>query len=63
MVCKKCDSDYKLYIQKIQHDEQMERLCEQFLRLRRDMAYFQFSMTGDRKYMDECEFKLKNGGW
>lgn len=63
MTCKKCDTDYKLYIQNIQHREEMQRLTEAFIRLRRDMAYFQFTITGDRKHMDKCEFELKNGGW
>ncbi len=60
---KNLDIDYKLYIQEIKHNEQMERLVNEFIRLRRDMAYFQFSITGDKKYMDKCEFELKNGGW
>ena len=63
MTCKKCDSDYKLHIQKIKHDEQMEQLIDKFTRLRRDIAYFQFSLTGDRTYMDKFEFEFRNGEW
>lgn len=62
MVCKKCDTDYKLYIQKLQHDEQMERLVSQFIRLKRDMAYTMFILTGDKKHLEKCEFELKVGG-
>ena len=63
MICKKCDTDYKLHIQNLQHRNEMERLTEEFIRLRRDMAYFQFTMSGDRKYMDKYEFERKNGGF
>lgn len=62
MSCKKCDTDYKLYIQNLQHREEMQRLTEAFIRLKRDMAWCMYSFTGDRKYMDKCEFELKNGG-
>ena len=62
MICKKCNVDYKLYIQNIQHREEMERLTYAFMRLKRDMAWFMFSMTNDKKYLDKCEYELKNGG-
>lgn len=62
MTCKKCDCDYKLHIQNLQHRNEMERLTESFIRLKRDMAWFMFTLSGDKKHMDKCDFELKNGG-
>jgi hypothetical protein len=63
MACKKCDCEMRLYIQNLEHDREMEELENKFIRLRRDMAYFMYSLTGDIKHMHGCEFELKNGGW
>jgi hypothetical protein len=41
----------------------MENLTEAFIRLRRDMAYLEFKITGDTKAMSKLEFELKNGGF
>ena len=62
MVCKKCDTDYKLFIQNMQHREEMDRLTNAFVRLKRDMAWFMYNTTGDKKHLDKCEYELKNGG-
>lgn len=34
----------------------MERLTESFIRLRRDMAWLQYSITNDRKPLEKLEF-------
>jgi hypothetical protein len=63
MSCKKCDTDYKLHIQNLQHREEMERLKESFIRLRRDMAWLEYTITGNKKAIEKLEFELKNGGF
>jgi hypothetical protein len=59
----KCDCEMKLYIQNMQHQEQMERVTDAFIRLRRDMAWFKYSITNDRRELDKLEFELKVGGF
>lgn len=61
-VCKKCNADYKLYIQNLQHREEMERLKNKFIRLKREMAWFMYNLTNDKKHLERCEFELQNGG-
>ena len=62
MACKKCDCEMRLYIQDLRHNDQMERLKDSFVRLKRDMAWFMYNTTGDKKHLDKCEYELKNGG-
>lgn len=59
---KKCDCDYKLHIQELRHKDQMEQLHQEFIRLKRDMAWFQYTITGNMEYVNKCEFELKVGG-
>lgn len=59
----KCDCAFKFAMMEIKYHNDMTELANRFDRLRRDMAYFQFSMTGDRKVMDKYEFERKNGGF
>jgi hypothetical protein len=47
----------------IKYHNDMSELCNKFDRLRRDMAYFQFTLTGDRKHIEKYEFERKNGGF
>lgn len=63
MACKKCDCERRLYMQDIQHKNDMSILSDQFIRLRRDMAWLQYTITGDKKALDKLEFDLKNGGF
>jgi hypothetical protein len=63
MVCKKCDCEYKLHIQKIEHQNEMERLCSMFVRLRRDMAWLEYKLTGDIKSIDKLEYEVRNGAF
>jgi hypothetical protein len=59
----KCDCSYKLGMMEIKYHNDMSELCNKFDRLRRDMAYFQFTLTGDRKHIEKYEFERKNGGF
>lgn len=63
MACKKCDCEIRLHVQDIKHKAEMSEMVNQFVRLRRDMAYFQYTLTGDTKYLQKLEFELKNGGF
>jgi hypothetical protein len=61
MACKKCDCEMRLYIQNMQHRDEMDQLIDKFVRLRRDMAWFEYTITGEKKALDKLEFELKNG--
>ena len=63
MACKKCDCEMRLYAQDMRHQDQMERLTDRFIRLRRDMAWLEYKITGDDKALQKLEFELKNGGF
>ncbi len=63
MSCKKCDCEMRLYAQQIRHDNDMTELASRFVRLRRDMAWLEYKITGDRKSIEKLEFELKNGGF
>lgn len=63
MSCKKCDCEMRLYIQDIKHKNEIGELANMFVRLRRDMAWLEYKMTGDIKAIDKLEFELKNGGF
>ncbi len=63
MACKKCDCEMRLYIQNMQHRDEMQRLTDMFIRLRRDMAWLEYKLTGDRKPIEKLEYELKNGGF
>lgn len=63
MACKKCDCEMRLYVQNIQHRDEMQRLTDMFIRLRRDMSWLEYKMTGDIKAIEKMEFELKNGGF
>jgi len=53
----------RLYVQNIQHRDEMQRLTDMFIRLRRDMSWLEYKMTGDIKAIEKMEFELKNGGF
>jgi len=63
MACKKCDCELRLYTQDLRHANDMTELVNRFVRLRRDMAWLEYKLTGDRKPLDKLEFELKNGGF
>lgn len=63
MSCKKCDCEMRLYTQDLRHQDQMERLTDMFIRLRRDMAWLEYTLTGNDKAIRKLEFELKNGGF
>lgn len=63
MSCKKCDCEVRLYIQDIKHTNEMTELANMFVRLRRDMAYLEYKITGDEKALHKLEFEIKNGGF
>lgn len=52
----------RLYMQDVKHKAEMTELANAFLRLRRDTAWLEYKLTGDRKPLDKLEFELKNGG-
>lgn len=63
MGCKKCDCEMRLYTQNLRHQDEMERLSEAFNKLRREMAWLEYELTGRKKALDKFEFYLKNGGF
>lgn len=63
MSCKKCDCEMRLFTQNMRHQSEMAELANMFVRLRRDMAWLEYKMTGDLKAIDKLEFELKNGGF
>ncbi len=63
MACKKCDCEMRLYAQQMRYNNDIEQLIDKFVRLRRDMAWLEYKITGDRKPIEKLEFELKNGGF
>jgi hypothetical protein len=63
MACKKCDCEMRIYTQNMRHQDEMERLTEAFHKLRRDMAWLEYELTGSKKALDKYEYYLKNGGF
>jgi hypothetical protein len=63
MACKKCDCEMRLYVQDIKYANQMSELVNMFVRLRRDMAWLEYKITGDDKAIKKLEYELKNGGF
>ena len=63
MACKKCDCEMRLYTMEIRLQNQFTELANMFVRLRRDMAWLEYKMTGDDKAIKKLEFELKNGGF
>ena len=63
MACKKCDCEMKLYTQNMRHREEMQRVTDSFIRLRRDMAWLEYKITNDDKAIKKLEWELKTGGF
>lgn len=62
MTCKKCDCAFRLHFQDIKHRSEMDALINQFIRLKRDMAWFKYTVDGNIDHIKKCEYELKNGG-
>jgi hypothetical protein len=59
----KCDCEMRLYTQNIRHANEMQRVLDAFNKLRRDMAWLEYELTGNRKALDKFEYYLKNGAF
>lgn len=57
----KCDCDMKLFIQNMKHCNDMAELASKFDRLYRKFSWFAYTLTGDKKHIDEYEFNRKSG--
>jgi len=53
----------KLYTQELRLKNEISELADRFIRLRRDMAWLEYTLTGSKKSIEKLEFELKNGGF
>ncbi len=51
---------YEIYAQNVIHKENMKELEVRLERIKRQMAKFMYDMTGDKAYLEECEYEIKN---
>lgn len=59
----KCECEMKLYTQELRLKNEISELADRFIRLRRDMAWLEYTLTGSKKSIEKLEFELKNGGF
>lgn len=59
----KCDCEMRLHIQQMRHADELKRLADEFVKMRRDIAWLEYTLTGNQKALDKYEYYLKNGGF
>ena len=59
----KCDCDMRIYTLEARLQNQFTELVNMFVRLRRDMAWLEYKITGKDDAIQKLEFELKNGGF
>lgn len=59
----KCDCDIQIYTIEARLQNQLTELINMFVRLRRDMAWLEYKITGKDDGLQKLEFELKNGGF